>query len=106
MWPKKGPFRRAANLDGVIPLHAFAGRPLSLEELKQIKEYLKLQSELPESYDIVRIYYNMGEDIQTEYDNFKEFRELGVTWWLQTVSDWTGDAEQIRDVIRNGPPKT
>ncbi len=105
MWPKKGPLRRAVNLDGIIPLHGSAGRPLSIEEYKQIKEYLKLQGELPDSYDIVRVYYNMGEDIQTEYDKFKEFREIGITWWLQTVTDWTGDAKQIREVIRNGPPK-
>ncbi len=102
-WPKKGPFRRASRLDGVIPLRGL-GRPLSLEELKQITEYLKLQGELPDSYDIVRIYWNMGEDIQTEYDKFNEFREIGVTWWLQTVTDWTGDTEAIREVIRKGPP--
>ena len=76
-----------------------------MEELKQIVEYLKLQGEISDSYDIVRYYFNMGEDVQLELDKLGKFRDIGVTWWLDSVSDWTGDTETIREIIRKGPPK-
>ncbi len=103
-WPNKGPFKRAVNLDGIVPLSSFE-RPLTLEELEQIVEYLKLQGDISDTYDIVRIYFNMGEDFQLELDKFNQFKEIGVTWWLDSVSDWTGDTDKIREVIRKGPPK-
>ena len=104
-WPNKGPFKRAVNLDGIVPLQAGFAAPLSLEELKQITDYLKLQGEISDSYDIVRFYFNMGEDLQLELGKLGEFKDIGVTWWLDSVSDWTGDTDKIREVIRKGPPK-
>lgn len=103
-WPNKGPFKRAVNLDGIVPLQAGFEKPLSLEELKQIVEYLKLQGEISDSYDIVRFYFNMGEDVQLELDKLGQYRDIGVTWWLDSVTDWTGDTDTIREIIRKGPP--
>lgn len=78
---------------------------LSLEELKQIVEFLKLHGGISDFYDIIRFYFNTGEDVQLELDKLKQFREIGVTWWLDSVTDWTGDIETIREIIKKGPPK-
>jgi hypothetical protein len=37
--------------------------------------------------------------------NLKQYRDIGITWWLDSVSDWTGNTERIREIIREGPPK-
>jgi hypothetical protein len=105
-WPNLGPFKRAVYLDGIIPVKAGFDRPLTLEEWEQIIEYLKSEKELSENYDMARVYFFTGEDKQTELDNLKRFEEIGINWWIDSVSDWTGDTETIREVIREGPPKT
>ena len=103
-WPHKGPFKRAAKLDGIIPLSAL-GRELSQEELKQIIEFVKSHGGIQENFDFARIYFDRGEDFQIELDKFKEFREIGVTWWLKGVSYWAEDTECIIKEIKEGPPK-
>jgi alkanesulfonate monooxygenase SsuD/methylene tetrahydromethanopterin reductase-like flavin-dependent oxidoreductase (luciferase family) len=104
-WPNKKPFKRAANLDGVIPIKADFEEPLSLNELEQIISYIKQQKKIPESYDFVRVYFSTGGDDQLELDMLEQYRDIGINWWIDTISDWSGNTEEIKKIIRKGPPK-
>ena len=99
-WPKKGPFRRAARLDGVIPLSTDYRNPLTPEDYSNIIGYMKRQG-LSLPYDIVKIGFNYPMDNRTKI--IQDFQDVGVNWWLELLSDWTGDYETIRNIIAKGP---
>ena len=101
-WPKKGPFRRAARLDGVIPLSTDYRNPLTPDDYTNIIRYMKRQG-LPSPYDIVKICFNNPMDNRTKA--LQDFQDVGVNWWVELLSDWTGDYETIRNIITKGPPK-
>jgi len=31
--------------------------------------------------------------------------EVGVNWWIESISDWRGNTEELREIIRKGPVK-
>ena len=100
-WPKKGPFRRAAKLDGVIPLSEDYRNPLTPDDYRDMIGYMENLG-LCESYDIVKISFNIPEDDRRSIIN--DFEDAGVNWWLELVSDWTGSYEKIKEIIMQGPP--
>ena len=100
-WPKKGPFQRAAKLDGVIPLSEDYRNPLTPDDYRDMIEYMENLG-LCEPYDIVKISFNIPEDDRRSIIN--DFEDAGVNWWLELVSDWTGSYEKIKEIIMQGPP--
>jgi alkanesulfonate monooxygenase SsuD/methylene tetrahydromethanopterin reductase-like flavin-dependent oxidoreductase (luciferase family) len=100
-WPKKGPFRRAAKLDGVIPLSEDYRNPLAPDDYRNMIEYMKNHG-LRYPYDIVEISFDA-----TKSDDKKrailDFEDAGVNWWLELVSDWNGTYEKIEEIIMQGP---
>jgi alkanesulfonate monooxygenase SsuD/methylene tetrahydromethanopterin reductase-like flavin-dependent oxidoreductase (luciferase family) len=100
-WPKKGPFKRAAKLDGVIPLSVDYTNPLTPEDYCNMIEYLK-NHDLCYPYDIVKISFNIPEG-NDKKRTILDFQDAGVNWWLELVSDWTGSYEKIKDIIMQGP---
>jgi alkanesulfonate monooxygenase SsuD/methylene tetrahydromethanopterin reductase-like flavin-dependent oxidoreductase (luciferase family) len=102
-WPKKGPFKRAAKLDGVVPLKADYTNPLTPDDYRKIIAYMKKHG-LHYPYDVVEINFDI-----TKSDDKKrtilDFQNAGVNWWLELVSDWTGSYEKIRNIIAQGPSR-
>lgn len=103
-WPKKGPFRRAAKLDGVIPLSVDYRKPLTPEDYRNMRVYMKKHS-LREPYDFVEISFDATES-RNKKQRIQDFQEAGVNWWLEMVTDWNGNTEKIRDIITKGPTQT
>lgn len=100
-WPKKGPFKRAAGLDGVVPLSVDYTTPLTPDDFRNMIEYMKKQG-LNEPYDIVEISFDATKGSEKKR-SIREFRDVGVNWWLELVSDWNGSFEKIKDIITQGP---
>jgi alkanesulfonate monooxygenase SsuD/methylene tetrahydromethanopterin reductase-like flavin-dependent oxidoreductase (luciferase family) len=99
-WPKKGPFRRAAKLDGVVPLSEDYTNPLTPDDYRKMIEYMKKHG-LRSPYDTVKISFNIPES--EKKGSILEFQDAGVNWWLELVSDWSGNYEKIKDIITQGP---
>jgi alkanesulfonate monooxygenase SsuD/methylene tetrahydromethanopterin reductase-like flavin-dependent oxidoreductase (luciferase family) len=100
-WPKKGPFKRAAKLDGVIPLKADYKNPLTPDDYRKMKEYMKKHG-LRYPYDIVEISFDATKRADKQR-TILDFQDAGVNWWLELVSDWNGSYEKIKDIIMQGP---
>ncbi len=100
-WPKKGPFRRAANLDGVVPLSEDYRNQLTPDDYRNMVEYMEKHG-LRHPYDIVKISFDAAKGDDKE-GAIRDFQDAGVNWWLELVSDWTGGYEKIKDVIMQGP---
>ena len=99
-WPKKGPFKRAAKLDGVIPLSVTYTNPLTPDDYCNMIEYMKKHG-LCYPYDIVKISFNIPEGNKKRA--ILDFQDAGVNWWLELFMDWTGSYEKIKDIIMQGP---
>jgi alkanesulfonate monooxygenase SsuD/methylene tetrahydromethanopterin reductase-like flavin-dependent oxidoreductase (luciferase family) len=102
-WPKKGPFRRAAKLDGVVPLSEDYTNPLTPDDYRKMIEYMKKHG-LSQPYDIVEISFDATKS-DDKIRSIHDFQDAGVNWWLELVSDWNGSYEKIRDIIMQGPTK-
>ena len=100
-WPKKGPFKRAAKLDGVIPLSVHYTNPLTPDDYSSMIEYMKKHG-LRIPYDIVKISFDITKN-NDKKRAIQDFQDAGVNWWLELVSDWTGSYEKIKDIIMQGP---
>lgn len=102
-WPKKGPFRRAAKLDGVVPLSLDYRVPLVPDDFRDMLAYMKRYG-LGDPFDVVMISFDAskGEDKDRA---IRGFRDAGVNWWLDLVSDWNGSYETIKGIITQGPSK-
>ena len=100
-WPKKGPFRRAAKLDGVIPLSVDYRNPLTPDDYRNMIEYMENHG-LGYPYDIVEISFDAVKS-DDKKKAIQDFQDAGVNWWLELVSDWNGSLEKIKDIIMQGP---
>ena len=100
-WPKKGPFKRAAKLDGVIPLSRDYRNPLTPNDYRSMIEYMKKHG-LHHPYDTVKINFDATKNNEKKR-TIKDFEDAGVNWWLELISDWNGSYEKIKDLIIQGP---
>jgi alkanesulfonate monooxygenase SsuD/methylene tetrahydromethanopterin reductase-like flavin-dependent oxidoreductase (luciferase family) len=100
-WPKKGPFKRAAKLDGVVPLSQDYRNPLTPDDYRNMIEYMRKHG-LRSPYDIVEISFDATKS-NDKRKAILEFQDAGVNWWLELVSDWNGSYEKIKDIIMQGP---
>jgi alkanesulfonate monooxygenase SsuD/methylene tetrahydromethanopterin reductase-like flavin-dependent oxidoreductase (luciferase family) len=100
-WPKKGPFRRAAKLDGVVPLTVDYTNPLTPDDYRKMIEYMKKHG-LRGPYDVVEISFDATKNDEKK-KSILDFQDAGVNWWLELVSDWNGSYEKIKDIIMQGP---
>lgn len=104
VWPSRRPLARAARWDGVVPI-AMDGL-LSTEQVREVVTTIRAEREA------------MGDERRFEVAVMGRFRELGdeqrapavramvdvgMTWWLESF-DPSDDAEEVEQVIRQGPP--
>ena len=103
-WPRKGPFKRAARWDGVLPLKV-PGKLLKSQDLNEIVEYLKKRMPLSETYDVANIGWTTGIARERDSEKVRQFAESGMTWWLESLYTKRDSPEGMYSRILNGPPK-
>ena len=103
LWPRKAPFRRAANWDGVIPLR-YPGRLMKPEDLSKAVAYVKSFRDGKEPFDIASIGWTTGINRERNSEKVKSFAEAGMNWWLESLYTKRDSPEKMRRRIRLGPP--
>lgn len=103
-WPRRGPFRRAAQWDGVslMSVNVEKKRWLTLEDFRACLAYVQAHRSQSTPFDVVM----SGEtppDRQQAIDIVTSFQEAGATWWVEEGLGWT--LEEFRERIRQGPPR-
>jgi hypothetical protein len=104
MWPNRAPFRRAAKWDAIVPLHADI-TPLSVDELHEIIAYVRNHRSTDEPFDVVIGGESSGEGPYVWNTPLREYESAGATWWLESMTDWRGQHEDLGEAIRRGPPR-
>ena len=103
MWPNKNPFRRASEWDGVVPIKKDYSRIIP-EEVSQICSYIQRFRTSSNRFDIVISGQTPLGDDSNGVEIVSPYSQVGVTWWLEEISEWRGSFKEMRERIRQGPP--
>ena len=104
-WPHRGPFKRAAEWDGVLPLHTPNPIRPSPANLRNILSYVRKHRTVGTQLDAVIIGWGTGKDERKNEKKIRPYVEAGMTWWLESLFGTTNSLEKMRKRIRMGPPR-
>ncbi len=102
-WPNKPPFRRAARWDGVFPIRK--GGAMRPKTLREIVEFTKSHRTPDGPFDVVLGGGTPGDDPAKAAKIVRPVAEAGLTWWLEGMHGWRGPFEEMRERVRQGPPR-
>ncbi|GAC1474984.1 MAG: LLM class flavin-dependent oxidoreductase [Ktedonobacteraceae bacterium] len=101
-WPNKKPFRRAAQWDGIDPL--MRGQAMTPADIREVIAYVQGQQAEKSAFDVVTTGLTNGAERTQNAEMVASYAEAGVTWWQEGFS-WHHTIEQVRQRIRQGPPR-
>ena len=101
-WPHKGPMKRAAQYQGVFPIHAGSDDILTPTDIVNILTYIKKYRPSLENFDVVMLMFTTGDKVKDAW--IKNYIEVGVTWLVEVIYPGRGSKEEIFQRIRLGPP--
>jgi alkanesulfonate monooxygenase SsuD/methylene tetrahydromethanopterin reductase-like flavin-dependent oxidoreductase (luciferase family) len=104
-WPHHKPLRRAARFEGLyIGTQTAQGAPLTPLDLAAALAYIQSQRTATSPFEVAFA----GEtpaDAARAATIVQPFASAGVTWWLEGIWPERGSLEQMRERIRQGPPR-
>jgi hypothetical protein len=103
-WPNKGPFKRAARWDGVLPLKLGPSIRPGPKDLRNILSYIKSQRTKQTPFDAAIIGWGTGTDRKKNAKKITLYLNAGMTWWLESLYLRRDSSEKMRRRVRSGPP--
>jgi alkanesulfonate monooxygenase SsuD/methylene tetrahydromethanopterin reductase-like flavin-dependent oxidoreductase (luciferase family) len=102
-WPNKRPARRAARWDGIVA----EGRDgaMTPADIKEMVAYTRSYRTDYTPFDVTYCGETEGLDPAGDAAMLAGYAEAGVTWWLENIQDQRGTPAQMRQRIRQGPPR-
>jgi alkanesulfonate monooxygenase SsuD/methylene tetrahydromethanopterin reductase-like flavin-dependent oxidoreductase (luciferase family) len=108
-WPKRGPARRAARWDGMIPYalnpDGSPGRATP-DDIRAILAFVERERgpDATTPFDLVTEGRTPGDDPEQARAIVRPFAEAGLTWWIDYAGPVYGPYDTIRRRIEQGPP--
>ena len=104
-WPRQKSMQRVLRWDGIIPQKMDGGaQPMTPDDIRAIKAYVQANRQLSTPFDIIWEGETPGEDLTHAAAVVGPWRDVGVTWWMETRWNATS-LEQVRQRVRQGPPR-
>lgn len=102
-WPNRRPFLRAAQWDGVMPTQAdlAKGETMSAQTVATIRDYLLAHRAAGSGLDIA-IEGTTAPTVRS--GRLAAYARAGVTWWIEALGWWRGDAHTAMARVSAGPP--
>jgi alkanesulfonate monooxygenase SsuD/methylene tetrahydromethanopterin reductase-like flavin-dependent oxidoreductase (luciferase family) len=106
-WPNRRPFRRAARFDGVFPIRVGLGHTemMSPAELAELVRYVYEHRPAGTPLDVVLEGQTAGEDPAADREKVAQYREAGLTWWVEKLGWFRGELADVRRRIAAGPSR-
>jgi alkanesulfonate monooxygenase SsuD/methylene tetrahydromethanopterin reductase-like flavin-dependent oxidoreductase (luciferase family) len=101
IWPHQRPLRRAAQWDGVCPIGA--NGEATPDEIRAMLAYIHEHRTATTPFDMVFGGRAYALPPTERAARLREYADAGVTWWEEGF-DWTNTLDEVRAVIRQGPP--
>jgi len=102
-WPRKPPFRRAARYDGAIAVAGNLKSSLSPEDVVEMVSYIR-RFRGADAFDVIYFGETTGTDRELDREQIQAYRQVGVTWWLESIFPHFSTVVSARDRILKGPP--
>jgi len=103
-WPGTKPFRRAAKWDGAATMSktAMEGGVLTQDDVVDLKKFIRSEGNSNPNFEIATHGDSTGPD-----DNARaaELAAAGLTWWIEVGSTFSQTLDQVKERIRQGPPR-
>lgn len=99
---KRKPFRRAAQYEGTTPF--IPHREATPGDFVEILSYISKHRTNEQPIDAVCPRALNEEGIGT-VEQVRAFADVGVTWWIASAPPGKLDVDEVRKLIRRGPPK-
>jgi hypothetical protein len=103
--PRKAPFRRAAQYDGVTPVHSQWPTPVEVSHLQNVLDIVIAERGNLDNYDIIICGETTGTDSVKDYEKLAPWINAGITWWLEDIYGLRANINELRERIRAGPPE-
>jgi len=105
-WPRRPPFRRAARFEGVVPVKGDLQSSLSASQVGELVDYVSQyrDSKTVGPFDVV-FSAETSESGARARQIVAQYAAAGATWWLENMHPWHRTPAQVRDRIRQGPPR-
>jgi alkanesulfonate monooxygenase SsuD/methylene tetrahydromethanopterin reductase-like flavin-dependent oxidoreductase (luciferase family) len=104
-WPRKGPMRRAARFDGVMPMSGDIEKPLTAAQIRDIAAFFREHHEGGRPFDIVADGESPADDRARAREIVASYEAAGATWWMESTLPWKQSLESFRARIAAGPPR-
>src|SRR5262249_21713826 len=106
-WPSKAPFRRAARWDGACPLSRNVewDQIMPPEEVQATLAYIHSQRDSDVPFDVTVGGVTPGDDPTRATAIVALYVAAGMTWWIESMTPQRGLLDEMRQRIRQGPPK-
>ena len=89
-------------------MHAAAGLPpwgggkLSHDDVVDIKNLIRTEGNVGKDFDIATYGSSANPD---DTSRVSELASAGLTWWIEVAQAFSDTFDQVRERIRQGPPK-
>lgn len=104
-WPRKKSMQRILKADGLLPMKLDAeGKPEDVQpaDLREMKAYIDANRTLSTPFDYVIEGKTVGLSKQEIENKLCRWADAGMTWWIESA--WGIEGDELRDVLRHGPP--
>lgn len=104
-WPNRAPFVRAAQFDGVVPIHAAHSHDsfMSPEQLVEVVLFVRSRRTREGPFEVAM--EGMSRDASQLARLVPEYRQAGLTWWIEKLGWWRGDVRDAVARVREGPAR-
>lgn len=100
-WPARPAFRRAARYDGLFPTFRGLDAPVTVTPDLLAEAVAYATSNRAEGLAPLDVAI---EGASPSTVPMAEYAEAGLTWWVETIGWFRGSVEEMRRVVRAGPP--
>jgi alkanesulfonate monooxygenase SsuD/methylene tetrahydromethanopterin reductase-like flavin-dependent oxidoreductase (luciferase family) len=103
-WPNRGPFRRAAKWDGVVPMKEDLDQ-ITPQEILEIRSYIQQHRTSSNHFDVAIGGQTPIDDQEEAVEIVSPYIRVGLTWWLEDINGLRGSLREMNEKIKQGPPK-
>jgi alkanesulfonate monooxygenase SsuD/methylene tetrahydromethanopterin reductase-like flavin-dependent oxidoreductase (luciferase family) len=112
-WPVRAPFRRAARWDGVWPIRRNSdgtAAELTPDDVRDIRLAVAAERDSAgladtAAFDILVHGVTPGDHPAESAAITQPLADAGATWWTERINPLRGSLEDMRDRVRQGPPR-
>lgn len=110
-WPRMRSMRRVLRYDGLLPSvqgEDASWRAATPDDIRAMRDFIVAERTETTPFDIIMEGTTPGDDPAQAAATVRQWQEVGVTWWIESMWEQPANAEGQRAVhqrLRQGPPR-